>query len=43
MDAGGRVAFTIRRGEDMAAVGRRLGRAIADATNTEPPGRRPRT
>ncbi|MCO1574572.1 methyltransferase domain-containing protein [Crossiella sp. SN42] len=38
---GGRVAFTIWRGDAMAAAGRHLGRAIAGATNTEPPAPRP--
>ncbi|WP_260478700.1 trans-aconitate 2-methyltransferase [Kibdelosporangium aridum] len=38
---GGRVAFTIWRGDAMAAAGRHLGRAIAEATNTPPPAERP--
>jgi hypothetical protein len=37
---GGRVAFTIWRGDAMAAAGRHLGRAVAAATNAEPPGER---
>ncbi len=37
---GGRVAFTIWRGEAMAAAGRHLGRAVAAATATEPPAER---
>ncbi|GGU27355.1 class I SAM-dependent methyltransferase [Lentzea flava] len=38
---GGRVVFTIWRGDAMAAAGRRLGRAIAEATNTPPAPPRP--
>lgn len=38
---GGRVAFTIWRGESMVAAGAHLRRAIAAVTNTEPPPPRP--
>ncbi|MQA07415.1 MAG: methyltransferase domain-containing protein [Pseudonocardiaceae bacterium] len=37
---GGRVGFTIWRGEAMVAAGKYLGRAVAEVTNTEPPGER---
>jgi trans-aconitate methyltransferase len=37
---GGRVVFTIWRGAAMAAAGEHLGRAVAAATNTAPPGER---
>jgi trans-aconitate methyltransferase len=37
---GGRVAFTIWRGDAMAAAGRHLGLAVAAATNTAPPQER---
>ncbi|SES08423.1 Methyltransferase domain-containing protein [Lentzea xinjiangensis] len=38
---GGRAVFTIWRGESMAAAGRHLGLAIAEATNTPVPAPRP--
>jgi trans-aconitate methyltransferase len=38
---GGRIVFTIWRGEAMAAAGDHLGRAIAEATKTPPPEKRP--
>jgi trans-aconitate methyltransferase len=38
---GGRVVFTIWRGDAMVAAGRHLGRAIAEATKTAPPAERP--
>lgn len=38
---GGRIVFTIWRGEAMAAAGHHLGLAIAEATNTPPPAERP--
>lgn len=38
---GGRVVFTIWRGDAMAAAGRHLGRAIAEVTNTPQPAPRP--
>jgi SAM-dependent methyltransferase len=38
---GGRVVFTIWRGDAMAAAGRHLGLAIAEVTNTPPPAPRP--
>lgn len=37
---GGRVVFTIWRGDAMAAAGRHLGRAVAAATDTAPPAER---
>jgi SAM-dependent methyltransferase len=37
---GGRVVFTIWRGDAMAAAGRHLGRAVAAATDTPPPAER---
>jgi SAM-dependent methyltransferase len=39
--AGGRVVFTIWKGDAMAAAGQHLGRAIAEITNTPPPAPRP--
>jgi trans-aconitate methyltransferase len=38
---GGRVVFTIWRGDAMAAAGRAMGRAIAEVTNTPPAPPRP--
>lgn len=38
---GGRVVFTIWRGDAMAAAGQHLGRAVAEVTNTPPPAPRP--
>ncbi len=38
---GGRVVFTIWRGESMAAAGRHLGLAVADVTGTPAPAPRP--
>ncbi|MQA07875.1 MAG: methyltransferase domain-containing protein [Pseudonocardiaceae bacterium] len=37
---GGRVVFTIWRGDAMAAAGRHLGLAVAEATATDPPAER---
>ncbi|WBB63385.1 class I SAM-dependent methyltransferase [Streptomyces sp. WMMC500] len=37
---GGRIVFTIWRGDAMAAAGRHLGRAVAAATGNPPPGER---
>ncbi len=40
MATGGRVAFTIWRGDAMAAAGKHLGLAVAEAKDTDPPGER---